>query len=150
MRLVDTFKKECTQSLKEDILINDHKLEEYDSIAADYSMLEEVGRMQIRVPLFTQLRDLAGSIKSKNIYNLKIDMYDLILFKRLFVFFIFTEKYIQTLAASSLTFMKQIAEEIVWPALGLDMKQIDRILLEPEEIKKKRLRDLKASLDEIY
>ncbi|MBE0425333.1 MAG: hypothetical protein IBX72_01635 [Nitrospirae bacterium] len=150
MRLVDTFKREFTGYFREDLLINDRNSEEYDSVASDYSMIEEVGRMQIRVPLFTKLRNLAESIKSKSIYNLKTDKYDLMLFKRLFLFFIFTEKYIQTRSADSLSVMKQIAEEIVWPALDLDMKEIDRILNEPFEIKEKRLKDLRKSLDEIF
>ncbi|MEW6214495.1 MAG: hypothetical protein AB1478_04720 [Nitrospirota bacterium] len=103
--------------------------------------------MQIRVPLFTQLRDLAKSIKSKSTYGLKIDTPELLLFKRLFTFSIHTEKYIQTLMSGSLSDLKQIAKEIVWPALTLDINEIDRLLSKPIETKELSLHNLRTGID---
>ncbi|MEW6040619.1 MAG: hypothetical protein AB1633_03785 [Elusimicrobiota bacterium] len=146
MRLVDTLKKECSREFREDLLTNDHLSEEYDSLAADFSILDEMVQMQIKVPLFTQLKDLSQSLKSRKTYGLKIDTSELMLFKRLFTFFIFSEKYARTLASKTLSDIKQVAEEIVWPALKMDMKETERLLSEPILTRERRLKELKARL----
>lgn len=147
MRTVDTFKKECSREFREDLLINNHIPEEYDSLAADFTMLDEMLQMQIRVPLFTQLRELSQRLKSRMTYGLKIDTSEFMLFKRLFTFFIFAEKYAQTLTTKALSDIKHVAAEIVWPALNLDMKEIDRILNESILKLDKRLKELRERLD---
>jgi hypothetical protein len=128
MKLVDTFKQECAAWSKEDLILNERTIEEYDSIGADYSILEEVLRMQIKIPLFTELREVAQSIKSKSSYGLPTDPYNLRLFKKLYLFFLFTEKYIPTLTSRSLPDLKQIAEETVWPAVAFDKEELERVL----------------------
>ncbi|MEW6163179.1 MAG: hypothetical protein AB1606_07700, partial [Nitrospirota bacterium] len=79
MRLVDTFKKECSYDFREDLLINNYLLEQYKSLAADFTMLDEMLQMQIKVPLFTQLRKLSQSLKSRKTYGLKLETSELML-----------------------------------------------------------------------
>lgn len=146
MKLVDTYKKECAKSFIESILINDRDINDYAFIAADFSMLDEIIRMQIKIPLFTYLKDLYIGLKNKYIYKLKMDRYDLMVFKRLYIFFLFTELYIETLTTKSLLDMKEIAEGVILPALNIDIKQIESILYETEDIRLKRLEELKSSL----
>ncbi len=149
MRLVDTFKKECSREFREDLLINDYFSEEYDSMASDFSMLDEILQMQIKVPLFTHLKDLSQHIKSKKTHCLKIDMSNLKLFRRLFTLFILIEKYAPTLTSKALSEMKQIAEEIVWPTLDMDIKELDQLLSKPLATKDRRLEGLRGRLDNL-
>jgi hypothetical protein len=128
MQLADTYKQECAQWIREDLALNDRMIEEYDSIAADYAMLEEVLRMQIRVPLFSQLREVSLGIKTKSTCALPIEPYDLGLFRKLYLFFLFTEKYLPTLTSRSLPDLRQIAEETVWPAVSLDEEKLNEVL----------------------
>jgi hypothetical protein len=128
MKLVDTFKQECAAWSREDLILNERTIEEYDSIGADYSMLEEVLRMQIKIPLFTELRAVAQSIKSKSTYGLPIERYNLRLFKKLYLFFLFSEKYTPTLTSRSLPDLEQIAEETVWPTVAFDKEELERVL----------------------
>jgi hypothetical protein len=150
MKMVDTCKKEYSRDLREDILVNNYRLEDYDSLASDVSLLDEILRMQIKVPLFTQLRNLSQSIKSRTTHNLKIDPSELMLFRRLFSFFILFEKYATTLTAQSLMEMKLIAEEIVWPGLHLDKNEIDQILNRPMSTIEERLRELRERLKGLF
>lgn len=149
MKLVDTYKKECAKSFIEYILINDCVVNEYAFIAADYSMLDEIIKMQIKIPLFTYLRDLYISLKNKYMYKLKMDDYDLMVFKRLYIFFIFTECYEQTLTIRSLDEMRQIAEEVVLPALNIEKREIDVVLSETESVRLGRINKLRTDLLQI-
>jgi hypothetical protein len=148
MRLVDTCKQECAEWSREDLMGNDHTIEEYDSLAADYSMLEEVLRMQIKIPLFTELRKVAQSIKSKSTHGLLVDPYNLMLFRRLYLFFLFTEKYILTLTSRSLPDLKQIAEETVWPALAFNKEELERVLRKAVSLRE-RMEAFKGELENL-
>lgn len=80
-RCVDAFKKELAQEIIEHLLVNTYRLEDYDALASDFSLFDEVFQMQIRVPLFTHLRKISDFIKSKTTYGLKkmtllIEQYD--------------------------------------------------------------------------
>lgn len=143
---VDTFKKELSQEIIEDLLVNTYRLEEYDSLAMDFSLFDEVFQMQIRVPLFSHLRKISDFIKSKTTYGLRIDASEFMLFRRLFSFFILVEKYVPTLVSKSLRDMKTTAEDVVWPALSLDKKEIDQILTKPISSRDERVRELKMRL----
>ena len=149
MRFVDTFKKELSREIREDLLVNSYQLEEYDSLAIDFSLFDEVLQMPIRVPLFSHLKKISQSIKSRTTHGLKIDTSEFMLFRRLFSFFILIEKYSPTLVSKSLQEMKQIAEDIVWPALDMDKKEIDNILSKPISTKEERLKELKAKIYDI-
>lgn len=149
MRLVDTLKKEFSREFREDLIINYYRTEEYDSLASDFAMFDEVLQTQIKVPLFTQLKKLSQRIRSRKTYGLKIDTSELMLFRRLFTFFILVEKYAPTLTSKALSDMKQVAEETVWPGLSMDMEETDRILKEPIVNKDERVRELKEQLDNL-
>jgi hypothetical protein len=145
-RYVDTFKKELAHEIIEDLLVNTYQLEEYDDLASDFSLFDEVFQMQIRVPLFSHLRKISDFIKSKTTHGLNIDTSEFMLFRRLFSFFILMEKYTPTLVSKSLKDMKQMAKDIVWPILALDKSEIERILSKPLLAKDERVRDLKMRL----
>jgi hypothetical protein len=146
MRLVDNLKKEYSRDVREDLLVNNYHFDEYYSLASDFSLFEDMLQMQIKVPLFTYLKEVSQSIKNKRRYNLAIDMYDLKLFYRLFSFFILIEKYSSTLTSKSLMEMKQIAEEIVWPLLNLDKNEIDCFLNKPVSTRNERLKEIKEKM----
>lgn len=146
MRLVDTYKKELSGEIREKLLINTYDLEGYDFIASDFSMFDEILQTQIKVPLFTKLKKLSQSIKSRATYNIKIEKSELLLFRRLFSFFILIEKYSPTLTSKALVEMKEIAQEIVWPALDMDGEEIDRVLNKPLLTRDKRLREFRRKL----
>lgn len=145
-RFVDAFKKELSQEIVEDLLVNTYQLEDYDALASDFSLLDEVFQMQIRVPLISHLRKISDFIKSKTTHGLKIDTSEFMLFKRLFSFFILMEKYTPTLVSKPLQEMKQTAEDVVWPALGLDKTELDSILSKPVLPEDDRARELKTRL----
>ncbi|MEW6418641.1 MAG: hypothetical protein AB1480_11035 [Nitrospirota bacterium] len=107
-------------------------------------MLDEIIQIQIKVPLFTQLRELSQSLESKKAYGLKIETSDLRLFKRLFTFFMFVERYSQTLTTRGLSDIKQVAEKVL-SAFNID-KEIDRILSDPISMRGRRLKELKDRL----
>lgn len=146
MKMVDTVKKENAGDLREDIIVNTYGMDEYDTLASDVALFDEILRMQIKLPLFTQLRNLAEKIQSKHRHSLKIDSYDLMVFRRLFSFLILVEKYGTTLTARSLLEMKKTAEKIVWPALHLEKDEIDLILERPMATIDERVAGLKARI----
>jgi hypothetical protein len=139
MYLADTFKKEFSREFREDLLINDYPTEEYDSLSSDFTMLDEMVQMQIKAPLFAQLRELSLGIKSRKASGLEIETHERMLFKRLFTFFIFVEKYAQSLTSKSLPDIRQIAEEILPKTY---MNEIGRKLSETILFPQRRLKDL--------
>jgi hypothetical protein len=147
MHLVDVFKKEFSKELREDFLMSDYSLEEYDSLASDFTMLDEMVQMQIKVPLFAQLRELSLSLKTLTAYSLKIETYERMLFKRLFTFFIFVEKYARSLTSKSLPDIRQIAEEIL---PYTDMNEIDRKLSKPPLLHDSRVKDFITKLELLF
>jgi hypothetical protein len=146
MHLVDTYKKEFSKKSREKLLINTYDLEGYDFIALDFTLFDEILHTQIKVPLFTKLKKLSHSIKSRATYSIKIEKSEFLLFRRLFSFFILIEKYSPTLTSKALVEMKEVAQEIVWPALDMDGGDIERILNKPLLTKDGRLKEIKAKL----
>ncbi len=146
MRLVDNFKKEYSYEFREALLINDYSIEEYETLAADYSMLDEMLQIQIKVPLFTQLRDLSQSLNSKEAYGLKIETYDLRVFTRPLHFFMFVEKYGQTLTTRILSDIKQVAEKVL--SVKMD-DEVNKTLSDPVSMRSRRLKELKARLENL-
>jgi len=149
MRMVDTYKKDFSGEIREDILINTYDLEGYDLFASEFTMFDEILQIQIKVPLITQFRKLSQSVKSRTTYNIKIEKAELMLFRRLFSFFILIERYAPTLTSKALVEMKELAQETVWPALDLDGGEIDRILSKPPLTRYERLRDLRERLNAV-
>jgi len=149
VKMVDTLKKEFSRDFRENLLINTYNPGEYESLAEDFTLLDEIVQTQIKVPLFTQLGELSQRLKSKKTHGLRIDTSELMLFMRLFSFFIFVEKYAPTLTSKALTDMKQFAEEVVWPGLNRNMKETDRLLGEPVLSRNERVKVLKQRLEDI-
>ena len=149
MRLVDTYKKEFSGEIRENILVNTYDLEGYESFASEFAMFDEILQVQIKVPLFTQFRKLSQSVKERVTYHIKIEKAEILLFRRLFSFFVLIEKYAPTLTSYAVMEMKKIAQEVVWPELDLDGGEIDRILEKPPLSLNERKNDLKTKLNEI-
>jgi len=147
MFLVDILKKEYSKKFREDLLLNDYPPEGYDILAADFTMLDEMVQMQIKVPLFAQLRDLSMSLKSQKASGLNINTYELTLFKRLFTFFSFVEKYAVSLTSKSLPDIRQIAEETLSQS---DINEIDRKLDEPFLLRERRIKELRVKLESLF
>lgn len=145
-RYVDTFKKELSREIIEDLLVNTYRMDEYDALASDFSLFDEVFQMQIRVPLYSHLREIAGRIKSKAAHRLPIEMPDFRLFRRLFSFFLLMEKYTPTLVSKSLDELKDIASSLVWPSLGLDASELYSVLARSVPSVEERVVNLKARL----
>ena len=149
MRLVDAYKKEFSGEIREDILVNTYDLEGYELFASEFAMFDEILQTQIKVPLFTQFRKLSQSVKGRVTYHIKVEKAEFLLFMRLFSFFILIEKYTPTLTSHAVMEMKEIAQEVVWPALDLDSGEIDRILSKPLMTRDERLRELKTRLNAV-
>jgi hypothetical protein len=147
MFLVDLLKKEYSKEFREDLLLSDYLPDEYDILSADFTMLDEMVQMQIKAPLFAQLRDLSMSLKSQMTSGLSISTHELTLFKRLFTFFSFVEKYAGSLTSKSLQDVRQIAEKILSQS---DINEIDRKLDEPILLCERRLKELRAKLESLF
>ncbi len=147
MRFTDTFKKDISCEIREDLISHSYEIEDYDSLASDFSLFDEIVQIQIRVPLFSMLKDVSDSIENKHTNGLKLDEYELSLFRKLFSFFILAEKYTPTLASRSLKDIRQVAERIVWPALNLDEKGIEQFLGRPCPDREERIRKLRNALN---
>ena len=125
MTLVDRLKIAFARHFREDLTLNAYSAAHYASIAAEYAAFEELVRNQIRVPLSGRLKTLAKSISDKVQYDLPIDSYDLHIFKKLFSFFVFEQRYLPGLVQSSLPQLERVAREIVWSRLGTDYESLD-------------------------
>jgi hypothetical protein len=149
MMLVDTLKSSFARHFRERLMLNEYPPVDYISIAAEYAVLEELARNQIRVPLFKHMKQLANAISDKERHEMSIDLHDLISFKKLFSFFVFEEYFLQELMQPFLPQLKRIAKEIVWSKLKEDYDELDSLLstelmrLEVKDQLKKRFDSLK-------
>jgi hypothetical protein len=128
MTLVDSLKASFARFFRENLMLNEYPPIDYVFIAAEYAAFEELARNQIRVPLFKRMKQLGDSISNKELHQLPIDRYDLGSFKKLFSFFVFEERFLQTLAKPSLPELKRIAKEIVWMRLEENYDELDSLL----------------------
>jgi hypothetical protein len=121
MLLVDWGKRKFAEFFREHILINDFTPSQYDSMAAEFSMLEELLQMQIRVPLYSRLREVARRIESAKEHKLRIRDDHLRFFAKLYKFFLFIEKYKPGVTSKVLQEnYKPLADSVVWPDLEED------------------------------
>ncbi len=121
MLLVDWGKRKFAEFFREHILINDFTASQYDSMAAEFSMLEELLQMQIRVPLYSRLREVARRIESAKEAQLRIRDDHLRFFAKLYKFFVFIEKYKPSVTSKVLQGnYKPLADNVVWPDLEED------------------------------
>jgi hypothetical protein len=49
MRFVDTFKKELSEEIREDLIVESYQFKEYDSLAADFSLYDEMFQFEAYV-----------------------------------------------------------------------------------------------------
>jgi hypothetical protein len=92
MTLVDYLKTRFTAWYREILVIEEFSLTEYSDISEEFLLLDDIVQTQIRVPLWTQLRQTGLSLQSEIETELSIDAYDLTFFRRLFTFFILVDR----------------------------------------------------------
>lgn len=148
--LIDFLKKECSESIRERLLINDFTLQEYDAIGAEYSLLDEVLQNQIKVPLFNQMKDLAQRIDSRKKNDLPLDRYNLTVFGRLFTFFLFVEKHTHQGSKMFSKTIRSIAENIVWPELGRDWSQVILVLQDDRFLGDIKIKEVEVRIKRLY
>lgn len=100
------------------LVLQDYEIAQYHDIAAEISLLEESLRVALRVPLYHQFRRLGRGLISRHHNNLPLDTYDLLLFRRLFLFFLALEHHWPSPAGPRIRedFLP-LAREVVWPLL---------------------------------
>lgn len=144
--LVDSFKKECSDFLREKLLINDFTPYEYDAIGAEYSLLDEVVQNQIKVPLFNKMKTLAHQIHTRKKVGLPLDTYNLTFFVRLFTFFLFVEKHTRHTSEVFSQSIKPVAQDIVWPELKRDWGQVLSVLEDERLLGDMKVKELEAQM----
>lgn len=128
MMLVDALKVSFSRHFREKLILNEYSLGEYATIAAEYSLFEELARNQIRLPLFRRMKELANSIFDKVEYDISLDLYDLKSFKKLYSFFVFEESFLPALSRPAFHYLERVAKEIVWERLEDDYDELDCLL----------------------
>lgn len=128
MMLVDALKVSFSGHFREKLILNEYSPGEYATIAAEYSLFEELARNQIRLPLFRRMKELANSISDKVEYNISLDLYDLKSFKKLYSFFVFEESFLPALSRPAFHYLERVAKEIVWERLKDDYDELDSLL----------------------
>jgi hypothetical protein len=149
LSLVDSLKKDFSREFREALLKEDFSPEEYDSLAIIFCMLDEMGQMQIKSPLIKQLLDTAQCIKSRDVHGLEHDEDELLLFRRLFTFLVFTEQYISILTKKAVQLLEQVADDLVWPRFDPSHTQRRSLPGQPAhagELRDKETRELEAFL----
>ncbi len=91
MTLIDYLKTRFTAWYREILVIEDFFPAQYGDICREFLLLDGMVQTQIRVPLWTQLRQLGLSLGNKIETGLPIDPYQIGVFKRLLSFFAFIE-----------------------------------------------------------
>lgn len=128
MMLVDALKVSFSRYFRDKLILNEYKPGEYATIAAEYAVLEELARNQIRLPLFRRMKALGTSISSKVEFDLSVDLYDLKSFKKLFSFFVFEQSFLPALSRPSFQDLERIAKQIVWERLKEDYDELNSLL----------------------
>jgi hypothetical protein len=148
MVLVDSFKASFARYFRQSLIVNEYSPHDYASIAAEYAFFEELARNQIRIPLFTRMKQLADSIEEKEHHQSPIDLDDLRSFKKLFSFFVLEECFLPALARPSSQRLKTIAKGIVWDRLREDYDELND-LTSSEPVRHGTKDDLKTLLESL-
>ncbi len=116
---MDWSKNRFSLSFRETILLKDFTASEYHEIAAEFSLLEESLRVSTRVPLYHRLKSVGQRLLSKRKYDLQMDSYDVVVFKRLFSFFLALEFHWPSPASRKIEGDYMVlAKDAVWPKVG--------------------------------
>jgi hypothetical protein len=114
---------------RDNLLINEYEPAQYRSVAAEYSLLDEQVRTQIRAPLFHRMKHLANSISNYHKVKLKIDRSDLRAFKKLYSFFMFEKSFLPITYPEPMNkHLDLVAKEIVWSRLGATYSDTEQLL----------------------
>ena len=131
--LVDRLKVQFTRHFREKLTSNVYTPADYGAIAAEFAAFDEMTRNQIRVPLYIEMRELAGSIARKSEFDLPIDRSIFRSFQKLFSFFVFEPNFMPVGGKPLSREFSHIAEEIVWQRLGEDFAALaSQLEVEPE------------------
>jgi hypothetical protein len=116
--VMDWSKAIFSKAFRENLVLNDYTLDQYHSIAAEISLLEESLRVAARVPLYQRFKKLGRSLTSRHQNNLNLSSYNLRLFRRLFLFFLALEYHWPSPAQKRISedFLP-LARDVIWPLL---------------------------------
>ncbi len=116
---MDWSKNIFSKDFRETIILKDFSTSQYHEIAGEFSLLEESLRVSTRIPLYHRFKTVGQRLLSKKMYNLNMNNYDIVLFKRLFAFFFALEFYWPSPASRRIEedFMP-LAKSVVWPTVG--------------------------------
>ena len=148
---MDWSKNSFSSSFRETILLKDFTASQYHEIAAEFSLLEESLRVSARVPLYHRLKSVGQRLLSKKMYDLQMDSYDMVVFKRLFSFFLALEFHWPSPASRKVEGDYMVlAKDAVWPKMGeiswigSEMERVrdSEPLVQLVEVLSKRIKDL--------
>lgn len=117
--VMDWSKSIFSETFQQTLILNDYSVAQYHEISAEFSILEESLRVAVRVQLYIRFKTLAEKLISSNKHGLKLEMHDLNLFRRLFLFFLALEHHWPSAARNPIQekFLP-FAKEVAWPLLG--------------------------------
>ncbi len=119
--VMDWSKVQFAEFFREKLLSMDFPPAKYFDIAGECALLEDSLRTRLRMQLYEIFQPLGEKLASRHRHGLALDAYDLILFRRLFLFFLALEHYWPSpLAASLRERFIPLARDVVWPALVLE------------------------------
>jgi hypothetical protein len=120
--VMDWSKSVFSTSFHESLVLNDYSLAQYHHIAGEVALLEESLRLVVRVPLYQRFKKVGRSHISRHQNNLPLSIYDLRLFRRLFLFFLALEYH---LPSSSQRRIREdfipLAKDLLWPLLDQEI-----------------------------
>lgn len=116
--VIDWSKSIFSDSFQENLILSDYSVAQHHYISGEISLLEESLRIAIRMPLFQRFTKLGKSLISRHQNDLTLTVYDLRLFRRLFLFFLALEHHWPSPARSHISedFLP-LAKDVVWPLL---------------------------------
>jgi hypothetical protein len=116
--VMDWSKVIFSESLRENLALNDYTAAQYHYIAAEISLLEESVRVAARVPLYQRFKKLGRSLISRHHNNLNLYNYELRLFRRFFLFFLALEYHWPSSAQKRISedFLP-LVRDVIWPLL---------------------------------
>ncbi len=120
LQVMDWSKSRFAKNFQENLLLEDFSWAAYQEIAGEFACLEESLRVRVRTGLYPQLRNLGERLFSQYRHGLSLDTSNFPRFRRLFLFFWALEAFWPSPARPRLKDkLFPLAQEVVWPALGL-------------------------------
>lgn len=118
---MDWCKSVFSEYFQETLISNDYTVVEYHEIAAEFALLEDSLQVAVRAQLYKRLKNLREKLSKQNQHGIKIENYDLYLFRRLFLFFLALEYHQPSPAVTRIqNQLLPLAKDVVWPSLGCE------------------------------